>query len=272
MANKEIHDLLAAGALTGAEILHLVQSGSSRRATVADLADAFLVFLRGANNLSDLADAATSRANLGFDQDVFTTSNVTFNDIDVTGEMFLKPAGGLDRLKFGYDVSVNGSEASGNYPSMLTDAVSVHILPRNGFGVGGLYVWGYRSGSASMEKLFEANDTNGCRFYAPLNTPRGPDLTISSGVITATHTYHRVETEGTAATDDLDTITAGKDGQLLILRSSFLSRDPTLKHGTGNLALAGGADFTLANEEDKIMLIYDSDVSKWCEISRSTNA
>ena len=95
------------------------------------------------------------------------------------------------------------------------------------------------------------------------------ELTIAAGVVTKTKGYHSVDTQGDAATDDLDTINGGSEGDVLILRAENTARDVVLKHNTGNLQLAAGADFTLDSTEDTIMLIYDS--ANWLELSRSTN-
>lgn len=83
----------------------------------------------------------------------------------------------------------------------------------------------------------------------------------------------RVNTEASAATDDLDTINgAGRDGQRIELKSTSNSRDVVVKHGTGNISLVGGADFTLATINYRIVLQWDAGISKWCEISRAANA
>ena len=103
-----------------------------------------------------------------------------------------------------------------------------------------------------------------------LLTPQSGALTIASGVITATDSVHRVDTEGFAATDDLDTINGGSDGYVLILRTAVNGRDVTLKDGTGNLYLAG--DFTLSHTEDTITLRFDALLNGWVEVSRSDNA
>lgn len=95
----------------------------------------------------------------------------------------------------------------------------------------------------------------------------GGTLSILSGAVTATNTYHLIETESAAATDDLDTINGGSDGAFLVLRSVAAGRDPTLKDGTGNLVLAG--DFTLGDPSDRIMLLHEG--GNWVELSRSTN-
>jgi hypothetical protein len=100
---------------------------------------------------------------------------------------------------------------------------------------------------------------------------RGSDLIIASGVITATHSYHRVDTEGAAATDDLVTINGGVEGMRLILKLVNSGRDITLKHGTGNILLNGLADKVLSQTHDMIELIYISQFGFWCQLSFSDN-
>jgi hypothetical protein len=101
-----------------------------------------------------------------------------------------------------------------------------------------------------------------------LNLERGPNLTVSGGVITATQSFHKVGTEGGAGTDDLNTINGGNTEDILLLESRVNAEDTTLKDGVDNLRLAG--DFTLTNVADKILLIKRATV--WHEICRSNNS
>ena len=83
------------------------------------------------------------------------------------------------------------------------------------------------------------------------------ELTIASGVVTATQGYHKIDTEADAAADDLDTITAGTGlsaGTLLVVRAENVARVVTLKDG-GNLLLNG--DYLLNATDRQILLIYD---------------
>lgn len=96
----------------------------------------------------------------------------------------------------------------------------------------------------------------------------GGTLTIASGVITVTHSRHSVDTESSAASDDLDTISGGVDGQWLVLRTVNNGRDTVVKHGTGNISLAGSADLTLATTGHRLVLMYRSTGDTWNELSR----
>lgn len=88
-------------------------------------------------------------------------------------------------------------------------------------------------------------------------------LTISSGAITISRNVHTIDTEGSAASDDLDTINGGVAGFLLYLRTTSSSRDVVVKHGTGNITCAGGADFTLSGIDQFAYGFYDGGTSTW---------
>lgn len=86
-------------------------------------------------------------------------------------------------------------------------------------------------------------------------------ITISADSVTAFMDWHWVDTEATAATDDLDTINGGYDGRRLTLFAANASRDVVLKDNTGNLRLNG--DFLLSQIQDSITLMYRAGDSSW---------
>lgn len=93
------------------------------------------------------------------------------------------------------------------------------------------------------------------------------ELTIASGIITATQLYHRIDTETDAASDDLDTINGlANDGELLLLHPEHNDRDVVLKHGTGNIYIPGGSDLTLDHGSYHVLLIYDAESTNWCVV------
>lgn len=102
---------------------------------------------------------------------------------------------------------------------------------------------------------------------ASISTGGSTLATIKAGAIDYTASYMRVETEGGAASDDLDTINGGTAGTLLILRIVDSSHDVIAKDGTG-LKLAG--DCTLGTTNDRLFLQCVS-ASVWAEIARSIN-
>lgn len=83
------------------------------------------------------------------------------------------------------------------------------------------------------------------------------ELTIAAGAVTATQTYHTIDTEGDAASDDLDTINGLDDAQFYVLKSAAAGRNVVLKHGTGNIICPSGQDITLDVTNDKVFGFSD---------------
>jgi hypothetical protein len=112
-------------------------------------------------------------------------------------------------------------------------------------------------------------------FNKTIITPKASNLLLSSntnGEVTVSTSYARVDTASAASAGDLITINGGVDGARLTLQSASSARDVTLKDQAsgGNLRLAG--DFVLSHTDDTIELIYNGNISAWCEVSRSDNA
>jgi parallel beta-helix repeat protein len=95
---------------------------------------------------------------------------------------------------------------------------------------------------------------------------RGTDVTIASGVITASRPYHRLHPES-GTTDDIDTITPPYDSKFLLLHSYSATYSITVKDGTGNIDING--DCTLSDPTHTLYLMYDDNIEKWVEVSRS---
>ncbi|UTW59977.1 hypothetical protein KFE96_06635 [Kordiimonas sp. SCSIO 12603] len=94
------------------------------------------------------------------------------------------------------------------------------------------------------------------------------ELSIFEGAVTATKSFHVIDTEADSALDDLDTIHGGADGDILILQISSNSRAVTVRDNMGNIRLS--SDFTMDVTSDKLVLIHVG--SNWHELSRSNNA
>jgi len=101
-------------------------------------------------------------------------------------------------------------------------------------------------------------------------TPNDGTLTIASGVITVTGVYHLLDTEGGAATDDLDTINIGVDGQYLELRTVNSARDVNITNA-GNISTPTNTSITLGANNQTIYLKYDGSLSKWIVLATNSN-
>jgi len=84
----------------------------------------------------------------------------------------------------------------------------------------------------------------------------GEIVTISGGVITVeAGKWYKVETEGLAASDDLDTINGLSAGEEAMLSANNDARTVVLKNGVDNLSIRG--DISMNDVIDRIRLISD---------------
>ena len=93
------------------------------------------------------------------------------------------------------------------------------------------------------------------------------ELTIATGTVTVTQSYHTIDTEGDIASDNLSTINGGAAGQMLTIRAIDSTHTVVVQDGLGNLELEG--DMTLDNAQDTISMIYDG--TNWLETGRANN-
>ncbi len=97
-----------------------------------------------------------------------------------------------------------------------------------------------------------------------LNLTAGAEQTIAAGVITAPDAAaFPVDTQGDAATDDLDTINGLVAGRLYIIYPADGARTVVVKHGTGNIHCIGNADYTLDDDHDWLW-VYSPDGTNAC--------
>ena len=110
--------------------------------------------------------------------------------------------------------------------------------------------------------------TGDTTFSASVLFPDKSELTISGGEITVSGVNHTIDTESEAASDDLDTINGGSDGQILIVRAENDSRTVVLKHNTGNIFTDDASDVSLDANSKSALLMYDGTLSRWQVIAR----
>jgi hypothetical protein len=91
-------------------------------------------------------------------------------------------------------------------------------------------------------------------------------LTVSSGAVTATKSFHKIDSP-TTGTTNLTTINGGQQGNILVLMAADDAKTISARDSTGNLRLAG--NFNLDNLTDTLTLMYDGAV--WVELCRSNN-
>jgi hypothetical protein len=99
-----------------------------------------------------------------------------------------------------------------------------------------------------------------------INATAATELTIATGALTATKSYHKIAGEG-GASDDLVTINGGVEGDILVLRASDGDDTITVKDTTGNIQCEG--DRALDNVQDTMTLIFDG--TNWLETAFANN-
>ena len=91
---------------------------------------------------------------------------------------------------------------------------------------------------------------------------------ISAGAIAYANGYMEIGPESGTA-DDLDTITGGVKGDILIIRSSSSSNTITILHSGGNILTSTTESIVLDSSADKVMFI-NQDGTNWAQVASST--
>lgn len=122
------------------------------------------------------------------------------------------------------------------------------------------YIW---DGSA-WSPIAASVDPVNLRNILELEFDNAIELTIVAGAITRTQVYHRVDTQGDDATDNLDTINGGTEADILIIRAENAARTVVVRTGVGNIVLQGGSNISLDDVTDHLILIYDG--TQWNDL------
>ena len=121
--------------------------------------------------------------------------------------------------------------------------------------------------------LSDNNTWTGTNIFNGFISSTPTELTLSSGVVTATRMCHLIDTEGDASTDTMTHMNGYDEGRIVILTTVNGSRDVTLDDeagGVGTLNMDG--DFTLSQVSDTITFCGRlTDGLTFMELSRSDN-
>lgn len=180
-----------------------------------------------------------------------------------------------DNLDICYDLSnVAGFDLNGDY--LHTQAVINYLRARNNTRYGKVVsgkrpgqaaytanvTWFTDDGTVNWSTIWD--DVRGFERLAPREAH-----TIAAGVISPKSSWLQVDTEASAAADDLDTITppiAGM-GAMIYINCAASARAVTLKNRTGNLLLP--ADVALNHPADVAVLMWAG--SSWILVSQANN-
>jgi hypothetical protein len=204
-----------------------------------------------ADNISVNSNTITNCAvGIGFRTDAVAG---TISNISITGNTITNTASSAEGIIFRPNVAgnlISNATVVGNTFSLGASSTGVDLV-----------------GSGTCSGIVIASNV-----YANVTTPVDTNfqtLTIAAGVVTLTSRFSflRIDTEGAAASDDLDTINGAEFGQVITFAANNTARTVVFKDGTGNLRLAG--DFSLDNTEDSITCVFNG--TNWLEIARSDN-
>lgn len=155
----------------------------------------------------------------------------------------------VERNGTGDALKVNHTGSSGDIAAFQNSGTDKVTISRDGDG------WfagdGSFEGEVDVGKFFNLTQQTGAQ------TPSGDAITVTTSHVLL----------GSTGTDDLETISGGSIGRLLILVGPA-SGNVTVKSAVNNIRLASGTDFSM-DSDDTLMLMYDG--INWLEISRSTN-
>lgn len=89
------------------------------------------------------------------------------------------------------------------------------------------------------------------------------ELTISSGTVTVTEAYHRIDTEADAGSDNLDTMTVVSTRPFLFwLRAENSARTVVIRHNIGNILTFSAANIDLDENYKLVLCLYDPALNK----------
>ena len=221
-----------------------------------------------------------------------TASAISLNDFDVRPTSYWGLTAGTSTA---YTLIANPTISS--YDNTQTFVVQVHVdcgaSPT--LAIDGLSALNWKKYTQQGTKVaMKANDLRATQRYFCINdgvdivclNPNslpmlsGSDtaLTIAAGIVTLSNnsSSYVLDTEGATATDDLDTINGGQDGQIIFIKSTANARNVVLKHATGNIwnpqnNNAANRNITLDIATDFVMLRYSSTAAYWIVVSSSFN-
>lgn len=130
----------------------------------------------------------------------------------------------------------------------------------------------YQNNSTGAPFWRKASGTGNSGWVSDSSMPNLSSITVAAGAIAPASTGHYyVDTEGAAATDDLDSITSGADGMVLWLSTTDSTRDVTVKN-VASIQMCGGVDFVLDHRDDVVALVYRSALARWVCLFTANNS
>lgn len=191
-----------------------------------------------------------------------TASAVSLNDFDVRPTSYWGLTAGTSTV---YTLVANPTISA--YDNTQTFVIQVHTDCGNSptLSIDGLSALNWKKYTQQGTKVaLKANDLRASQRYfcindgvdivclnpssLPILLGSATALTIATGVVTLTNnsSSYTIDTEGAAASDDVDTINGGQDGQVIFLLAANGARSVILKSGTGNIVTPHAGNLALS--------------------------
>jgi len=172
---------------------------------------------------------------------------------------------------------------TGGTSSDLDSVVTVDITPKRAVFIYdgdneryAVYVLEAGTDAESAPLVIRPDDYDGstnAKVWKLMRTPTESSFsekTIATGSITVTSSFHSVDTEANAASDDLDAVSGGASWKVAYLRANNAARAVVIKHGTGNIKCWGDTDITLDSLSKYALFVWDDENSVWLALSGTT--
>lgn len=242
-----------------AQMLQYKGPGQSKFVTLsgeATVADGGAVTLQGSPTFTEITADSIETGGLELEAltatGSITTPNLTSTS-NIVGVVIAagNPGTGVAMYNTGEFITNGVTQFAGGYGSTGVTVSTAGTISANG-------------AILSDSHITTSADLRSTRFFS-LGTSDGGAVTIASGAMAPSRTNQRIDTEGAAGTDDLDTITIGslQPGTILIVRTASSSRDVTIKHGTGNILCYAATDIVLNITSRRALLTLDAELGTW---------
>jgi hypothetical protein len=257
-------NLIVAGTISSTGLLDLLAENNAFTG-----ANTFQNLLLGA--VSELTIASGAIAATRSYHTVDTESDAASDDLDditglAAGELLLITPAHTDRsVVLRHAVGANKIATLGGRNITLAETTDWALLMGNGTQATVI------AASTLADGLLSASNAwTGTQSFRNVIVATGTELTIASGAVAATRSYHTIDTEADAGSDDLDDITGGADGELLLLRPASGARTVVLRHaiGANKIATLGGRNLSLTEATDWALLM--SDGTQWSVVAFQT--
>jgi len=102
--------------------------------------------------------------------------------------------------------------------------------------------------------------------FTQLNLGVATTVTIATGAVTVSGSFHEITNEASAGTDTLDTINGGAEGDIVVFRPTTIANTTSFSNGVGNIYTSTGATVALTGHKTIAFICVDESGLQWWQI------